>query len=251
MNTKQSIQNYSSQNPIINAQSLKKIREIPNPEEPIGKTILKICHMIGVVGELLPTTIQVCDWVEGIRKYYHQYAPEELYLACELNHYGKLATKSEHYGKFSIDYLSSCLKAYDLKKQEAIKHEKTKYTPPAPTPTNQKQLGYHPGRAYYIELEKWVKTEGNIPLFWDWSKCYSFLLENGDLAQDFPKQRMEEIYDRFKSLGKAEATTGRFSATTIGKALDFDNLTKDDTVKHECRKFVVQEYLRKKFEIQK
>jgi hypothetical protein len=44
-------------NPIINAQSFKKIREIPNPEEPIGKTILRICHMIGVVGELLPDTI--------------------------------------------------------------------------------------------------------------------------------------------------------------------------------------------------
>lgn len=207
----------------------------------------QICVLIGLTKLQLPDSMQVTMWIEGIRKYYPQYAPEELYLACELNHYGKLATKSEHYGKFSIDYLSSCLKAYDLKKQEEIHKEKTKYTPP-PTP-QRKELPYHAGRAYYIELEKWVKTEGNIPLFWDWSKCYSFLLENGDLTNDFPKEQMQEIYDRFKMKGMSEATTGRFSASTIGKALDFDNLTKDDSVKHECRKFVVQQYLTKKFEI--
>jgi hypothetical protein len=230
------------------SQSLK-IRDITNPEQAINNLIIRICSLLLLPDDMIPNQLQRGMMIDGIIKHYPNYSLEELYLACELNHYGKLATKSEHYGKFSIDYLSSCLKAYDLKKQEAIKHEKTKYTPPPPP--QRKELPYHAGRAYYIELEKWVKTEGNIPLFWDWSKCYSFLLENGDLAQDFPKKRMEEIYDRFKSLGKAEATTGRFSASTIGKALDFDNLTKDDTVKHECRKYVVQQYLTKKFEIQK
>ena len=235
-------------NPIINAQSFKKIREIPNPEEPIGKTILRICHMIGVVGELLPDTIQVCEWIEGIRKYYPQYAPEELYLACELNHYGKFNTKVEHYGKFSIDYLSNCLKLYEEKKQAEILREKTKIEPH----TQRKEIGYHNGRAYYIEIEKWVKSTGKLPLFWDWGKCYEFLLENGDLSQDFPKSRMLEIFERFKNKGMSEATVGRFanqSEKQLGKMIEFDLLSSDNVVKHECRKYVVQQYLTKKFEI--
>jgi hypothetical protein len=89
-----------------------------------------------------------------------------------------------------------------------------------------------------------LKNEKTIPLYWDWGKVYEFLLDDGRLT-DFPKKRMDEIFDRFKSLGKAEATTGRFSATTIGKAMDFNALSSDSTVKHECRKFVVQEYCKK------
>ncbi len=108
--------NTLKHNEIITAQSFKKIREIPNPEEPIGKTIMRICHLLGLKDEQLPDVIQVATWIEGIRKYYPQYAPEELYLACELNHYGKFHTKIEHYGKFSIDYLSNCLKLYEEKK---------------------------------------------------------------------------------------------------------------------------------------
>lgn len=192
---------------------------------------------------MIPNQLQRGMMIDGIIKHYPNYSLEELYLACELNHYGKLSTKSEHYGKFSIDYLSSCLKAYDLKKQEAIHAEKTKYTPP-PQQTPQPLLGYHHGRAYWLELDKWLKNEKTVPLYWDWGKVYEFLLDDGRLT-DFPKKRMDEIFDRFKSLGKAEATTGRFSATTIGKAMDFNNLSSDSTVKHECRKFVVQEYCKK------
>jgi hypothetical protein len=229
-------------NEIINAQSFKKIREIPNPEEPIGKTILRICHMIGLTEDALPSVPQVCDWIEGIRKYYSGYAPEELFLACEMNHYGKLSHKVIHYGKFSIDYLSNCLKLYDEKKRSEIRREKAKIQPVEPS--GQKALGYHVGRAYWLELEKWLKTEKTVPLYWDWGKVFKFLLDDGRLT-DYPKERMIEIYDRFKSLGRAEATTGRFSAQTIGKAMDFNLLSSDNTVQHECRKFVVQEYCKK------
>jgi len=199
--------------------------------------------MIGVVGELLPDTIQVCEWIEGIRKYYSGYAPEELFLACELNHYGKFDSKVEHYGKFSIDYLSNCLKLYDEKKQSEIRREKAKIQP-IQSPNQNPQLGYHVGRPYWLELEKWLKNEKTIPLYWDWGKVFEFLLDDGRLT-DYPKQRMIEIYQRFKSLGMAEATTGRFSAQTIGKAMDFNSLSSDETVKLECRKFVVQEYCKK------
>ncbi len=212
--------------------------------------INQICTLLGLTQDQLPSTINLSNWIEGIRKHYGGYAPEELFLACELNHYGKLSTKTEHYGKFSIDYLSNCLKNYEEKKQAEILREKSKPTPP-PTPSKAPQLGFHEGRAYYIEIEKWVKNTGELPLFWDWGKCYKFLLDNGDLVQDFPKSRMLEIYDRFKSLGRAEATTGRFSANTIGKSIAFDELSADKTVQHECRKYVVQQYLVKKFDIQK
>lgn len=222
---------------------MKKIREIPNPEEPIAKTILRICHMIGVTSELLPDTIQICQWIEGIRKHYSGYAPEELFLACELNHYGKFDTKFEHYGKFSIDYLSECLKLYEEKKRSEIRREKAKIQP-VQSPNQNPQLGYHHGRAYWLELEKWLKNEKTVPLYWDWGKVFQFLLDDGRLT-DYPKERMVEIYDRFKSLGRAEATTGRFSAQTIGKAMDFNSLSSDNTVQHECRKFVVQEYCKK------
>jgi hypothetical protein len=243
MSIKTNTESYLKVNPIINAQSFKKIREIANPEEPIGKTILRICHMIGLTEDALPSLSQVCDWVDGIKKYYPQYAPEELFLACEMNHYGKLNPKVIHYGKFSIDYLSECLKLYEEKKQAEILREKAKIQPPSP-PSTQKALGYHHGRAYWIELEKWLKSEKTVPLYWDWGKVFKFLLDDGRLT-DYPKERMIEIYDRFKSLGRAEATTGRFSAQTIGKAMDFNNLSSDNTVQHECRKFVVQEYCKK------
>lgn len=246
--------NSSKKNEIINVQSLKKIREIGNSEEPIGKTIMRICHLLGLKDEQLPDVIQVATWIEGIRKHYPNYAPEEIYLACELNHYGKLSGKIEHYGKFSIDYLSACLKLYDDKKREAIHSEKTKIEPTKQVENQHKALGYHNGRAYYIELEKWVKSTGSLPLFWDWGKCYEFLLDNGDLAEDFPRSRMIEIFNRFKSKGLSEATVGRFAfqdEKQLGKMIGFDELSKDDNVKHECRKYVVQEFLIKKFEIQK
>jgi len=198
--------------------------------------------LIGLKEDQLPDVNQICEWVEGIRKHYPQYTPEELYLACELNQYGKLNPKVIHYGKFSIDYLSECLKLYEEKKQAEILREKSKIQPPQQS--GQKALGYHHGRAYWIELEKWLKIEKTVPLYWDWGKVFKFLLDDGRLT-DYPKERMIEIYDRFKSLGRAEATTGRFSAQTIGKAMDFNNLSSDNTVQHECRKFVVQEYCKK------
>jgi hypothetical protein len=237
-----SLTSLKAQHEIINALSLTKIREIANPEEFIGKQLMKICYLLGLKEDQLPESYQVCDWVDGIRKYYPQYAPEELYLACELNHYGKFHTKVEHYGKFSIDYLSNCLKLYEEKKQAEILREKTKIEPH----TQRKEIGYHNGRAYYIEIEKWVKSTGKLPLFWDWGKCYEFLLENGDLSQDFPKSRMLEIFERFKKKGMSEATVGRFanqSEKQLGKMIEFDLLSSDNVVKHECRKYVVQQYL--------
>lgn len=215
---------------------------------------MRICHLLGLKDEQLPDVIQVATWIEGIRKYYPQYAPEELYLACELNHYGKFHTKIEHYGKFSIDYLSNCLKLYEEKKQAEILRERSKIQPKQ-EPT-QPLLGYHHGRAYWIELEKWLKNEKTVPLYWDWGKVFQFLLDDGRLT-DFPKERMLEIYNKFKIKGTSQAMSGRISAsmspndingdqpTTIGKIAEFDNLTGDKSVQHECRKFVVQEYCKK------
>jgi hypothetical protein len=231
-----------SNSEIINTLLKKKIREIPNNNEVIASVIIQVCTLIGLREDQLPATMQVTSWIEGIRKYYSGYAPEELFLACELNHYGKFETKVEHYGKFSIDYLSECLKLYEEKKRSEIRREKAKIQPVEPS--GQKALGYHHGRAYWLELEKWLKNEKTVPLYWDWGKVFQFLLDDGRLT-DYPKQKMIEIYDRFKSLGRAEATTGRFSAQTIGKAMDFNNLSSDNTVQHECRKFVVQEYCKK------
>jgi hypothetical protein len=248
-------QDYSKKNEIINAQSFKKIREIQNPEEPVGKTILRICHMIGISEVELPDVNQICLWIEGIRKYYSGYAPEELYLACEMNHYGKLNPKVIHYGKFSIDYLSECLKLYEEKKQAEILREKSKIQPPSP-PSTQKALGYHHGRAYWTELENWLKTEKSVPLYWDWGKVFQFLLDDGRLT-DYPKEKMVEIYNKFRVKGTSMAMAGRIGAsmsptningnepTTIGKIAEFDSLTGDASVKNECRKFVVQEYCKK------
>ena len=50
----------------------------------------------------------------------------------------------------------------------------------------------------------------------------------------------------------SEATVGRFanqSEKQLGKMIEFDLLSSDNVVKHECRKYVVQQYLTKKFEI--
>lgn len=232
-----------SNSEIINTLSKKKIREIPNNNEVIASVIIQVCTLIGLREDQLPATMQVTSWIEGIRKYYSGYAPEELFLACELNHYGKLNPKVIHYGKFSIDYLSECLKLYEEKKQAEILRDKSKIQP-VQSPNQNPQLGYHVGRAYWLELEKWLKNEKTVPLYWDWGKVFQFLLDDGRLT-DYPKERMVEIYDRFKSLGRAEATTGRFSAQTIGKAMDFNKLSSDETVKLECRKFVVQEYCKK------
>lgn len=202
--------------------------------------------MLGLKDDQLPDTIQVATWIEGIRKYYASYSVDELYIACELNHYGKYPKKIEHYGKFTIDYLSECLKQFDEKKREAILSQKAKTEPVKPKP----QLGYHEGRNIYTHLEQWVKTTRSIPMFWDWGKAYSFLKDSGEL-QDYTRERMIEIFERHKSLGKAEATVGRFSANTIGKLIEFDTLTEDEAIKHACRKFVVHEYLSKKLGLTK
>lgn len=235
---------------ITQIESEQKLKDEPNKFILLNAFIAEFMLMANISEQNKPSIEFQKILIGNLEKYHSNRSIKEMHFAIELNVNGKLSERVDHYGKVSIEYFAEVFRLYDEKKRSAFHHERTKYTPPPP-PTQQKQLGYHPGRAYYLELEKWMKTEGYIPLFWDWSKCYSFLLDNGDLAQDFPKKRMEEIYERFKSLGKAEATTGRFSASTIGKALDFDNLTKDDTVKHECRKYVVQQYLTKKFEIQK
>lgn len=233
---------------ILIAERDKKIRDYSDPY-PIINSFLAEFMLIMNISEVNKPSIEFQRIViDNIAKYHGNKSLKEMHLAIELNVNGKLSKKIEFFGKISIEYFADCFKLYEEKKQAEILREKTKIEPP----TQRKEIGYHNGRAYYIEIEKWVKSTGKLPLFWDWSKCYSFLLENGDLANDFPKSSMLDIFDKFKSKGMSEATVGRFATQgekQLGKMIEFDLLSSDNVVKHECRKYVVQQYLTKKFEI--
>lgn len=228
---------------ILTAEREKKVRDYDDPY-PIINSFLAEFMLIMNISEANKPSIEFQRIViDNLAKYHGNKSLKEMHLAIELNVNGKLSKKIEFFGKISIEYFADCFKLYEEKKQAEILREKSKIQP-TQSPNQNPQLGYHVGRPYWLELEKWLKNEKTIPLYWDWGKVFQFLLDDGRLT-DYPKQRMVEIYQRFKSLGKAEATTGRFSAQTIGKAMDFNSLSSDETVKLECRKFVVQEYCKK------
>lgn len=236
---------------ITQIESDQKLRDQPNRFILLNAFVAEFMLMANISEQNKPSIEFQKILISNLEKYHNNRSIKEMHFAIELNINGKLSEKVDHYGKVTIEYFAEVFKLYDEKKRSAIHHEKTKYV--APVQPERKELPYHIGRPYYIELEKWVKTTGSLPLFWDWSKCYQFLLDDGQLT-DFPKSRMIEIFERFKSKGMSEATVGRFAfqdEKQLGKMIGFDQLSKDDNVKHECRKYVVQEFLIKKFEIQK
>ncbi len=216
------------------------------PDDVINSVISRIIMLLGIKDEGLPNDIQRSMMIQGIGKYYSGYTPEELFLACEMNNYGKYNSRIDHYGKFTIDYLSSCLHLFNEEKKAAILRAKTVATPaqrPQELPTEQKRIhDLHRDKSYWDVMVNFVKEQGYIPAFWDWSKVYHYLKETGQLT-DYSKERLDKIYEEISGKTKGNASRERMLSDTIGKMNFATASSSDERIKDLCRKRVVEEIL--------
>lgn len=205
--------------------------------------------MLGIKEDGMPSDEQRAMMIQGIGKYYGQYTPEELFLACEMNHYGKYDQRIDHYGKFTIDYLSSCLHLFNEEKKKAIRKEKME-TPPLPKDDFYKERSdkylSDTNQLYWTDLVQFVKEQGYIPLFWDWERAYRHRKNTGELTH-YTAQRMDEIYNKVKAGLRAVSSKEKMGATSIGQLISAENSSSDTSIKYECRKVVIHEILKSKY----
>ena len=188
--------------------------------------------------------------IQGIGKYYGHYTPEELFIACEMNHYGQFDQRIDHFGKFTIDYLASCVHQFNESKKKAVLKEKTIATPAPKTEDfyrERKQIhDLHRDKAYWDVMVNFVKEQGYIPLYWDWDKVYHYLFESGQLTEYTP-EKMQAIYDKTRASVKSGVAREKMGTATIGQLLSAERSGEDTRIKGECRKFVVCEVLNSRF----
>lgn len=237
---------YSSTSEILATSQGVKIRDQNDVSEVINSLIARIITLLGIKDEGMPTPEQRGMMIQGIGKYYSGYTPEELFLACEMNHYGKYNSRIDHYGKFTIDYISSCLHLFNEEKKAAILRAKTVATPaprPVELPTEQKRIhDLHRDKSYWDVMVNFVKEQGYIPAFWDWSKVYHYLKETGQFT-DYSKERLDKIYEEISGKTKGNASRERMLSDTIGKMNFATASSSDERIKDLCRKRVVEEIL--------
>jgi len=206
--------------------------------------------MLGIKEDGIPTPEQRGMMIQGISKYYSSYTPEEIYLACEMNHYGKFTYRIDHYGKFTIDYMSGCLHLFNEEKKAAILRAKMiepMRPKPNPIPPDQQRKNeIHRDKQYWDVLVNFVKEQGYRPLYWDWTKVFNYLRETGHLA-DYDRGRMDDIYREISGKARAAASSERMMADTIGKINYATSTSSEDRIKEMCRKFVVNEVLKFKY----
>lgn len=231
---------------IINADKQIKIREISDPYVALNAFIAKVLILLDVKHENKPTIEYQKVMIDGINRYHGSHSIDELYLAIELNLNGKLKDKIDHYGKFTIDYLSSCLHLFNEEKKAAILRAKTVATPaprPVELPTEQKRIhDLHRDKSYWDVMVNFVKEQGYIPAFWDWSKVYHYLKETGQFT-DYSKERLDKIYEEISGKTKGNASRERMLSDTIGKMNFATASSSDERIKDLCRKRVVEEIL--------
>lgn len=232
---------------IVLADTKQKIRELHDPFPALNAFVAKVLILLDVKPENKPSIEYQKIIIDGISRYHRNHSVEELYLAIELNVNGKYEQRIDHYGRFSIDYLSSCIHLFNESKKKAML--KAKYLEPKPDYTERKKLyDNHINSEYYAVLENFCKEHGYAPLYWDWGKVYKYLKDSSMLSH-YTKKDFEDIRYAITGRVKSEATGMRMSAGSIGQVIEGERAGNEDRISKACRREVVLRYLEEKFNI--
>lgn len=85
-----------------------KIRDLQN-SQPVTNALARVYLLVGVKTPTEPETQILKDY---IRRYYANYTAEEIVLAFEMAISGDFNADLEHFGQFTVKYLSRVFKAY-------------------------------------------------------------------------------------------------------------------------------------------
>jgi hypothetical protein len=183
-------------------------------------TLLVVCGMVGIKDVDDATLVMIC---KNLKRYYGNFAINELLLAFELNANGKLEDRYEPYGNFDNNYVSKVLDAYRFLRIEARKELEAKQPklPEAEPPTDE-------------ELYKGLLAMNEIPEYYNWTSVFKHMEKIGkiNMSLEEKKNHYQEVY---KSLGETLTLTDR---------ANMQESEYQEMVKRECRKQAVIKCLR-------
>ena len=200
----------------------------------------RLSVLINLRGENILEPARIKMLAEGIVKYYGNNSPEEIYLACEANQYGKFYTKIEHYGQLTADYISSCLHLYNEERKSAILKQKSRE---AYSKSPDLEYGYTPIAMWEGAVE-YVQNTNELPRWWNWDKAYQHLHESGKL--DY--LTLEEK-NRIKAIVTQQVKSDQSQDMKIAGDMIQYRKAKGEALEEQirtvCRKYIVLEHLKK------
>lgn len=224
---------------ILTAMSKTKLRDRPDAVQVAISLIGRLSVLINLRGDNVLEPARVQMLAEGLVKYHGNHTAEEIYLACEANQYNRLYTKVEHYGQLTPDYISACLHTYGEAKKAAVLKEKSNQ---ANQTSNDLNYGRTP-EAMWKGAVDYVKTTGELPMYWDWGRAYTYLHDTGQLDY-LTIERKNEIKARMTTQVQIEQSK---NLKTAGDMIGYRKVKGADLeaeVRLQCRKFVVLNHLK-------
>lgn len=202
-----------------------------DPTEVINVFISKILVLLEIKSDNLPSPERRSILISGIVKYYGNHTVEELYLACEMNFFGKFTTRIDHFGKFSIDYLSNCLHLFAEEKKAEVLKQKRKESPTLipDNSTNESHFQY---------IKKFYEENKTFPAA-NYSRAFDHLLD----TKQVDIEGLKAFYENEKIKIIAEIKAKNAYATSQIERRAFEIMLQEPNIKLECRKRYVQKFL--------
>lgn len=228
---------------ILTAHEKTKFRDRDDAITVAINLIGQISVLLNLRGDAALEPARVQMLAEGVVRYHGNWSAEEIFLACEMNQYGKLSPKVEHYNQLTPDYISAVLHLYSEEKKATILKSRMKSA-------EKSNLDLNWGRApeaMYQAIVDFVKVAGRLPDYWDWHLVYDYLTEHR-LIEDWTPARKRELKERMEERVKAEQAKGRMTSLASIAFRDLSGKDFHDRVVMECKKFIVLEYLKKYLE---
>lgn len=230
----------NEQRVIMSHRSNKKIREYDHGDfNELTKRLYAISKGLGV--RTTPSVESTTLTLETLKNQFGDFSMQEIAISFELAFGGKLDVDVTNYDSFNVIYLTNILNAYRPYRAKIIKRdadlklnqEKENQMKVIDEPVENKE------KRLCESLIKIVEQEGKLPLAWDWEPVFFHLERIGEL-NDTSAQK-----EKFKAkVMKSLADQAKIEDKESLRNMINDTLSKPNSLKYECRKRRVQEYLK-------
>lgn len=169
-----------------------------------------------------------------ITKHYGNYTFLEIEKAFYFNSIGKLDHRIEHFGSFDTTFVSKVLTEWLVLKNRTRQRISSLLPPPesvkVPTPEES-----------YNGLLAYCQKNGDFPVFWSWSLVYQHMEEMLMIEMSLEEKR--ELYDAAIHRLKNKLELDLLNVKDTKELNERRNSIPEDA-KLECRKILVQKYLK-------
>lgn len=165
--------------------------------------------------------------IKQIRLQHPTFTVNEINLAFEMNAAGLLGERVKAYNSFDLEYVTSVLESYMMKRLEA-RRELEKNTPKLPEHiSTDKEL--------FEGLKEMVERNGEFPQFYNWNAVFKHMEEVGLI-----KLSIEEKQAQFKDVFARMSEQRTMDAF---KGFDITETDFKSRVITECRRLMVKKFL--------